>query len=352
MVDFIRIRVSHTYLLPLLTFYLVMKTLKRIAGWLMLVLLLALFSTAAYVYTFLPDVGPAPDLKVEITPERVRNGAYLANHVVVCMDCHSQRDFSKFSGPIQEGTLGQGGENFSEELGFPGSFFARNITPSALSDWSDGEIYRVITTGVSKSGRALFPVMPYQYYGMMDPEDVKDIIAYLRSIPPVSHEVPESTVNFPFNFILNTIPHKAQPGKRPSASDQVAYGKYLTYIAGCVECHTPQDDKGKKLPGMELAGGWEMGLGNGYAVSTANITPDQETGIGKWTEADFIARFKAYSDSAYVLPKVAPDEFQTIMPWSMYTGMETADLAAIYAYLRTVKPVSHSVVKFRKQTPE
>ncbi len=328
-----------------------MKTLKKVAGWLVLALLLVVPSAAAYVYFFLPDVGPAPELKVEITPERVRHGEYLANHVVVCMDCHSKRDFSKFSGPILEGTLGQGGEKFSEELGFPGNFFSRNITPHTLSEWSDGEIYRAITTGVSKSGRAIFPVMPYQHYGMLDPEDVKDIIAYLRTIPPIDHAVPGSEPKFPFNFIVNTIPQKvAAPGKKPAASDRVAYGKYLAHTAGCIECHTPPDDKGQKLPGMEFAGGWEMSLGNGYVVTTANITPDQETGIGKWTEADFIGRFKAYSDSGYVLPTVQAGEFQTIMPWAMYSGMETDDLAAIYAYLRTVEPIKNTIVKFREQT--
>ncbi|ODS83628.1 MAG: cytochrome C [Cytophagaceae bacterium SCN 52-12] len=329
-----------------------MKTLKKIAGWLTLLLLFVLLSSVTYVYFLLPDVGPAPDLKVDITPERIAHGEYLANHVVVCMDCHSQRDFSKFSGPIKEGTLGQGGEKFSEEFGFPGKFFARNITPSALSEWSDGDIYRAITAGVSKDGRAIFPVMPYKHYGMMDPEDVKDIIAYLRSIPPIDHSVPESEANFPFNFILNTIPQKALSGKKPLPSDRVAYGRYLANIGGCIECHTPPDDKGQKLPGMELAGGWEMSLGNGYIVTTANITPDPETGIGQWTEADFIARFKAYSDSGYVLPAVAPGEFQTIMPWAMYADMKSDDLAAIYAYLHTVEPVRNAVVKFREATPK
>jgi len=327
-----------------------MKALKKIGGWLLSILLIVLLSSAAYVYYMLPDVGPAPELNVEVTPERVRRGEYLANHVVVCMDCHSKRDFSKFSGPLAEGTLGEGGEKFSEEFGFPGKFFAKNITPAALSEWSDGDIYRTITTGVSKNGRALFPVMPYKYYGMMDPEDVKDIIAYLRSIPPITHSVPESEPNFPFNFIINTIPQQvAVPGKKPDVSDRVAYGKYLIHIAGCVECHTPPDDKGKKLPGMELAGGWEMSLGNNHIVTTANITPDNETGIGKWTETDFVGRFKAYADSGYVVPSVNPGEFQTIMPWVMYSKMETEDLAAIYAYLRTVQPVRNAVVKFKEK---
>lgn len=324
-----------------------MKTLLKAAGWLLLAVILLGLAGATYVSFMLPDVGPAPDLKVEITPERIERGHYLANHVVVCMDCHSKRDFSKFSGPLVEGTLGQGGEEFSEELGFPGTFFAKNISPTRLSEWTDGEIYRAITTGVTKHGKAIFPVMPYKNYGQMDPEDAKDIIAYLRSIPGQSNEVPESKVNFPFNFILNTIPSKAEPIQKPSRDDAVAYGNYLTHIAGCVECHTPPDDKGQKIPGMKLAGGWEMGLGNGKIVTTSNITPDKETGIGNWSESDFVQRFKTYADSGYVNPTVEPGAFQTIMPWMMYSKMKSEDLAAIYAYLQSIDPVKNQITKFK-----
>jgi mono/diheme cytochrome c family protein len=64
----------------------------------------------SYVMLALPDVGPPPDLKVERTEPRIARGAYLANHVAVCMDCHSKRDFNEYAGPIIPGTLGQGGE--------------------------------------------------------------------------------------------------------------------------------------------------------------------------------------------------------------------------------------------------
>ena len=324
-----------------------MKSLLKVAGWLLATVAVFAVLGLAYVSFFLPNVGAPPELTVDITPERVERGEYLANHVVVCMDCHSQRDFSRFSGPLKEGTLGAGGEKFAEEFGFPGTFFSKNITPAKLSDWTDGEIYRAITTGVSKDGDAIFPVMPYKFYGHMDPEDVKDIIAYLRSIPAIENEVPQSKANFPFNLILNTIPSKAETAKKPDPSDRVAYGKYLTHIAGCVECHTPPNDKGQKIPGMELAGGWEMAVGGGKIVTTANLTPDEETGIGSWTEADFISRFKTYADSSYVNPEVAPGEFQTIMPWMMYAHMKTEDLSAIFAYLQTVPAVKNQVTKFK-----
>jgi len=76
------------------------------------------------------------------------------------------------------------------------------------------------------------------------------------------------------------------------------------------------------------------------------LTQDKETGIGSWTEEIVLKRFAQYADSGYVNPKVAPGEFNSIMPWTMYSGMEVEDLKAIYAYLKTVEPIPNLVVKF------
>src|SRR6202012_5065901 len=112
--------------------------------------------------------------------EKIERGRYLANYVTVCMDCHSTRDWSKFSGPLKEGTLGQGGELFNQKFGFPGTYYSRNITPEGISRYTDGELFRLITTGVTKEGKPMFPVMPYPYYGKMDPDDIMCVIAYIR----------------------------------------------------------------------------------------------------------------------------------------------------------------------------
>src|SRR5690606_41947964 len=85
--------------------------------------------------------------------------------------CHSPRDWSRFSGPITPGTLGMGGDRFDQTVGMPGVFYARNITPAGIGRYTDGELFRVITSGVTKEGHAIFPLMPYPYYGKMDPED-------------------------------------------------------------------------------------------------------------------------------------------------------------------------------------
>jgi mono/diheme cytochrome c family protein len=263
------------------------------------------------------------------------------------MDCHSTRDWNKFSGPLVPGTLGKGGEEFNQKFGFPGQFFSKNITPAGIGNWTDGEVLRAIASGVSKDGSALFPVMPHAAYGRMDKEDVLSIIAYLRTLPAIAHEVPASVPDFPMNFIINTIPKKAEFSKRPDPSDQLAYGAYLFNAAACGDCHTKQE-KGQPIAGMELAGGFEFPLFTGGVVRSANITPDTETGIGTWTEQQFVDRFKVFADSSYVPPVFGKGEFNTVMPWMMYAQMTTDDLKAIYAYLKTVKPIKNQVQRFTK----
>lgn len=325
-----------------------MKKFWKVTKIALLVIVLSITALLCYVKFALPNVGPAEDIKVEATPERIERGRYLANSVTVCMDCHSTRDWNKFSGPLVPGTLGKGGEEFNQKFGFPGQFFAKNITPAGIGNWTDGEVLRAVTSGVTKDGNAIFPVMPHAAYGRMDKEDVLSIIAYLRSLPAIAHEVPASVPDFPMNFIINTIPKKAEFSKRPDPSDQFAYGAYLFNAAACGDCHTKQD-KGQPIAGMELAGGFEFPLFTGGIVRSANITPDPETGIGTWTEQQFVDRFKVFADSSYVPPTIGKGEFNTVMPWMMYAQMTNEDLKAIYAYLKTVKPIKNQVQRFSKE---
>ena len=321
-----------------------MKIIK-IALIIFAVLLLAVASLLTYVKTALPDVGPAPDLTVERTPERIKRGEYLANSVAACMDCHSTRDWSKFAGPLVPGTLGSGGETFDQSFGFPGAFYSRNLTPYGLGNWTDGEILRAVTSGVSKDGRALFPVMPHPAYGKLDKEDIYSIIAYIRTLQPITKDIPDSKPDFPMNFIINTIPQPAAFTARPDTADRVKYGEYLFTAAACKECHTKQD-KGQPIEGMELAGGFEFKLPSGGMVRSANITPDEETGIGSWSEKGFVNKFKAYADSSYQPATINKGNYNTLMPWVMYSKMKESDLTAIYAYLKTVKPIKNEVKRF------
>ena len=115
-------------------------------------------------------------------------------------------------------------------------------------------------------------------------------------------------------------------------------------IAGCAGCHTPAKD-GEPIKGMEFAGGEEFNTPWG-TIRTANISPDMTTGIGSWTKEMFISRFKSFDSDSAKSVKVNGNEFNTVMPWTLYSGMTEEDLTAIYTYLRTVKPVQHTVNRY------
>jgi mono/diheme cytochrome c family protein len=321
------------------------KTLK-IIGFLLLILIIGVVAAGTYVKIALPSIAAAPALTIEKTPARVERGKYLANNIAVCMDCHSTRDWTKYAGPLTGGNFGGGGEKFDPDQGFPGVYYARNITPAGIGNWTDGEVFRAVTTGVSRDGSALFPVMPYHSYGQIDKEDIYSIIAYLRTLAPVEHKIPQRQPEFPVNFLINTMPAEAAFTTKPDTADQLQYGKYLVTAASCVMCHS-KTDKGNIIPGSEFGGGMQFKSPNGV-VTSANITPDKETGLGSWTREAFVSRFKTYADSSYKAQAVGPEELNTPMPWMMYSGMKVRDLEAIYAYLSTLGPLKNKVMKFEK----
>lgn len=323
-----------------------MKKVLKIAIIVVAVLAVVIIGGLIYFNASYPKVNPPEDITIEVTTGRLSRGEYLANHVAVCIDCHSERDWNKFAGPIKPGTKGSGGEVFDENMGFPGRVTTKNLTPANLGSWSDGEIIRAITCGVTKDDRALFPMMPYPNYNHMTKQDLYSIIAYIRSLEPQAREIPETELNFPLNLLVKTMPIETYTASAEvDRSDTVEYGKYLVTIASCSDCHTPSE-QGEPLPRMSFAGGAEFNFPAGV-VKSLNITPDTETGIGNWTKEDFIARFKFYdNEEARNVAVNFEKDFNTPMPWLMYAGMTEEDLGAIYEYLRTVKPVNHRVNRF------
>ncbi len=320
-----------------------MKKIMKVLFFALAAIAIIIVAALAYISFALPKAGKAPDLEVTITPQKVERGKYLAYHVMMCADCHSMRDFSQFSGPPHPGTEFAGGDVFDHAMGFPGKFISSNITPAGIGEWTDGELFHLITTGVKRDGNPIFPVMPYHKFGQMDPEDIEAVIAYLRTLEPVETSHPKSKPDFPVNFIMRTMPKKAQLTAKPAKTDKVAYGKYMANAAACFDCHT-NFAKGKYV-GPEGGGGREFQFPDGSIVRAPNLTPHQ-TGIKHFTEESFVQRFKMYADSGFVLPKVKPGEFQTLMPWYMYSEMTEEDLKAIYAYLQTLEPYDNMVVRY------
>lgn len=231
------------------------------------ILLLVVAAAAAFVVTYEPKSRPPLDITVEITPERVARGDYLANVALSCMACHAQRDWGTWGGPIL-GPVGAGGESWVREHGFPGRIFAPNLTPdpsTGLGEWTDGEILRAIREGIGREGQALFNLMPYTDYATLSDEDAYAVVAYLRSLPPVRREMPEREIDFPVSFFMKLAPRPLDgPVPEPDRDDPVAYGAYLTTVGGCRVCHTPVDWRHLPNQAELFAGGrssWATGAG-------------------------------------------------------------------------------------------
>jgi cytochrome c553 len=318
--------------------------LLKISGVLIILLVVVIVAGVLYLFTVFPKVPDASGVIVEKTPASIARGRYLANHVAICMDCHSQRDWRYFSGPPVPNTAGMGGELFGPEQGFPGKIYASNITPAAVQHWSEGELIRAVTMGVNNEGQALFPVMPYTEYKHLSQDDLHAIIAYLRTLPPIDNDIPETELDFPVNLIVRTMPAPYTPVAHPDTGNSIQYGRYLAKISGCEFCHTPEENN-KKIAGMEFSGGMPFEIPGG-TVTSVNITPDGETGIGFWDRDTFVEIFKSYATEGEEQTVLAGGDFNSVMPWVMYSGMRDSDLGAIYDYLRTVKPVSKEIERW------
>ncbi len=119
----------------------------------------------------------------------VKYGEYLAGPVGHCMDCHT----TYVMGQIDMAQLGRGGNVYTRPFIYDWAAVSANITshPEAgLGAWTDDEIKRAITEGVSRNGRQLLPFMPYWLYKKMEPSDLDAIVAYLRSLPPLGAAAP------------------------------------------------------------------------------------------------------------------------------------------------------------------
>lgn len=315
------------------------------------VLLLA--SIAVINFTACNDnkTEPQADNKEDSLKKVVERGKYLATSVIPCLDCHSKRDFSKFSGPIVPGTEGMGGEVFDHKLfdAMPGTVYARNITSdpeTGIGTWTDDEVLRAMTQGINKNNDTLFPIMPYVNLNHMAKEDLLSIIAYIRTLKPIKNKVPARQLMIPISMAYPgpVLQKSVDANVRPPESDRVKYGEYLINMADCGTCHTPFV-KGQPDFSRPYSGGNTFNLGH-FKVTSANITPDSATGLGTWTEERFLNKFTQYRDEkAY---NFDPGTQNTIMPLSFYAGMKDDDLKAIYAYLHTVKPVSNKVEKYPK----
>ncbi|HXW89689.1 MAG TPA: c-type cytochrome [Terriglobales bacterium] len=205
-----------------------------------------------------PRARPLTAEKFQSTPKRLARGEYLAQNVVDCMGCHAEHDWTAHDAPVLPNTLGAG-QDMNMFKNLPGKVYAPNLTPDAetgAGSWSDDQLGRAIREGVSHDGRALFPFMPYLNFRYLSDEDLASIVVYLRSLPPVYQQRPRTELIFPVKYLIRNAPAPLdEPVPEPDVSTPEKRGEYLVTIAGCADCHTPQNAHGQLLPGMDLGGG-------------------------------------------------------------------------------------------------
>lgn len=321
-----------------------MRRLAKVLLALLAIVTIAAGAGVAHLLLNYPAVPPAENVTVRATPELVARGEYLAKHVSGCVVCHADHDYAQYANPVVPGTEGRGGENFGVDGSAVRVLYSSNITPAGIGSWTDGELIRAFTTGVNRDGTPLFPIMPYLRYGRLSQDDVHAIVAYLRTLKAVEYTPPPRELGMPLPLVVRTIPTPASLRPIPPKTDRVAYGEYITNAAACADCHTPQES-GQPIPGRDFAGGFEFPLRGGGIVRSANITPDANTGIGAWTEEQFIEKFKAFDGAARRTLTPAEQRENTSMPWYDYAGMTREDLGAIYVYLRSLPPLVNRVKK-------
>jgi len=304
----------------------------------LVVLIIVVAAAAVKVFGLRTFIGPR---KRELTAQtfnstaaRLERGKYIADSMG-CLYCHSPHDWSKRDEPIPAGMQGAGQQ--LPYLDLPGKIFAPNLTPdkeTGAGTWSDDALARAIREGIGHDGRALFPIMPYTHYRTMPDEDLASVVVYLRSLPPVRNSLPETEIIFPVKYLIRNAPHPiTAPVPQPDLSDPVKRGSFLVNLIGCADCHTPIDNHHNRIPGMDFSGGQIIALPSGK-VASANLTPDP-SGISYYDEALFIKAMRTGN--------VGARELNDAMPWMILGKMTDQDLAAIFAYLKTLKPVTHVV---------
>jgi mono/diheme cytochrome c family protein len=258
------------------------------------------------VKAYAPKNIPIPDLTVAGTPEQIRRGEHLAN--AFCVDCHSTNRQLPLSG----------GKDMGPDFPMPlGSFVPSNLTPGReLKDWSDGEIMRLLRSGIDTDGRKLMVMSNVNVRHMSD-EDLESVIAYLRSQPAVSNETPDPPDRATLLGIVllgaGMLPEGEAPVTGPIIAPPkgvtVEYGEYMVGFQDCRDCH-----------GEDLNGGKPGQL--------APIGPPLAV-VKSWTQEEFISTFRTGIDPS-------GSQISESMPWDTLGRLDDVELAAMHAYLSSL----------------
>jgi mono/diheme cytochrome c family protein len=185
--------------------------------------------------------------------------------------------------------------------------------------------------------------MEAEWWSGLSDEDTLALVAYMRSLPPVRNEVPDRQLSFGAKVALGVLkaqPAITEPVAAPPRGATATYGEYLVYHAArCVECHMPRNlSTGQYDLTQPFAGGlspFEIPE-EGFSATGSNLTPDPATGIGNWTEEQFMTAMRTgrLPNGKVMLP---------FMPWPSYSRWNEDDLRAVWLYLQSLEPIAHEV---------
>ncbi|MBI1734909.1 MAG: cytochrome c [Candidatus Rokubacteria bacterium] len=275
--------------------------------------------------------GPATAANHDV----VARGKYVFGAAGGC-GCHTEKDRQ----------VNSGGRKYDGPFG---AVYSTNITPdrqTGIGSWTDEQIIAGIRLGRRPNGERLIPVHPFTVFNGMAEEDLRALVAYLRTVPPVNRKNQAKRITVPlFESVflpawLATFAARETPPPRAPTSGP-ARGEYLVRAVGhCGECHTPRTMTMAPDTSRFLAG-----TANGPEGATVpNITPDPETGLGKWSEREIIDYLgtgnKPDGDVAGGL--MGEVIFGTT---AGYRDLTPADLAAIARYLKSIPPVKNKIGK-------
>lgn len=314
-----------------------MKKVLKFIGYLVLAIVALGGAFAAYIaIDGIPTYeAKDPGIKIVSTPARVEQGRKMAS--LLCKGCHFDPGTGKLSGMFMADAPAEFGKIYS-----------MNITHDpnvGIGKWTDGQLIYFIRTGIRPDGTWAPPYMPKLAH--ISDEDMASIIAYLRSdhawVQATSTEPQKSEPSFLTKFlshiVFKPLPYPEKPIIAPDTTDLVAYGKYVAL--GQLECFTCHSADFKTNDYLEpeksvgfLGGGNTLLNMEQQKICAANITVDLATGLGNWTEEDFIKAVK-YGQK--------PGGIGMRYPMLPYIELRDIEVRAIWAYLQTVKPITNSV---------
>lgn len=268
-----------------------------------------------------------------------QRGKYLSN-TAGCWACHGQNLAGyKDGGALEQPESAPFGQSFNGPFGVIPTKNLTSDKETGLGGWTDAEIEQALRAGKSKDGRQLHPIMPYANYAGMADQDMKDLIAYLRSVPAVKNAVPPTKLNGP---VPPAPPGRGFPNTAPTSGP--VRGEYLVMnVAGCGDCHTPSTPQGAPDRAKMLAGN-VIPTAKGVQIAP-NLTPDEKTGIGKWTEAQIALTLKTgerpgRSPVGGLMAEVIGIGHPAFQGFG-FSQMTELDRLAIAQYLKTLQPVEN-----------